>query len=109
MNRDELIIQTIKALLKSQNDILYMYGTAPNKEREAQINELLNCIKQFEPQPPRTQGDKIRAMSNEELIIILSNTFTKCPYCMYRGKPCKIGDMCNQGILEFLNSEVKND
>lgn len=72
-------------------------------------NIKLYLEKYLKPQPSRTQGDKIRAMSNEELIIILSNTFTKCPYCMYRGKPCKMGNMCNQGILEFLNSEVKND
>lgn len=51
-----------------------------------------------------TKADKIRQMSNEELIewLIESND---CCYCIYSGFDCS-DNMCRDGIRKYLEAEV---
>ena len=57
----------------------------------------------FEDKPIVTNGDRIRAMTNEELVGILY-----CNQCIYRGMPeCEQTD-CEYGILAWLK-EVSDD
>ena len=51
-----------------------------------------------------TNGDRIRAMTNEELVGILY-----CNQCIYRGMPeCEQTD-CEYGILAWLKQEVQEN
>ncbi len=48
-----------------------------------------------------TNADKIRQMSNEELVELLD-----CDFCIYKGKRyCHIE--CEEGIKAYLESEVE--
>lgn len=48
-----------------------------------------------------TNREKLNAMSNEELFTLLD-----CQCCIYNGQHC-IGKECKEGILKWLESEVK--
>lgn len=56
-----------------------------------------------------TNGDKIRAMSNEELAdSILNTNICYCDYCIYdcNGREC-MENTCKKGIKAYLESEVE--
>ena len=50
---------------------------------------------------PKTNADRIRAMSDEELVQFLSS-FTRCDYCP--AQPCKSLFHCEQQWLNWLQS-----
>lgn len=54
---------------------------------------------------PKTNADKIRDMSDEELAECL-DTNTACRQCAYEVAGCK-GRNCVKGILEYLQSEAE--
>ena len=54
---------------------------------------------------PKSQADRIRAMSDEELAEFLDQFDSTCGMCIYQGG-C-YGKNCNDGILQWLKSEVK--
>lgn len=69
------------------------------------------CDKDCEGYEPRvkTQGDKIRAMSDEELAGLFAKFTTICEMCIHLNENCTTmaDDRCKQGIFEWLKSEVK--
>ena len=55
-----------------------------------------------------TNGDKIRQMSNEELVKVLSDTKNKCIYCAGKYKSnifCNAD--CIKGIKAYLDMEAE--
>ena len=59
----------------------------------------------FKPKP--TNGDRIRGMSNEELVRFKgARHCTFCAYCDQKTDKCNrpIGGTCAEGILEWLNA-----
>lgn len=52
-----------------------------------------------------TNGDKIRNMSNEELIQTLSGS--KCCMCAYKYMSNCFGENCNDGVAKWLKQEVE--
>lgn len=69
-----------------------------------------NC-KHFEPKHKPTYGDRIRAMSDEELAELLQRPYCYC--CGYDvdyfgncNSPAEMS--CEEAILEWLKKEVKN-
>ena len=56
-----------------------------------------------------TNGDRIRQMSNEELVEdILNSDFCSCDLCIYEcsGREC-VENACKEGIKAYLESEVE--
>ena len=64
------------------------------------------CIEIIEEER-KTNADKIRAMSNEELAEFFARKSPCNYYCNYVGKSCN-GVSCKQGILEWLKSEAES-
>lgn len=56
-----------------------------------------------------TKGDKIRAMTDEELaeMLLLSTCYFRCSKCKYHSN-C-IGKSCTEAALEWLKQEVSED
>ena len=59
---------------------------------------------------PKSNGDRIRQMTDEELAEMLDiyEVVEICQYCANVELTC-IGGTCYRGILEWLKQEVKND
>jgi hypothetical protein len=59
--------------------------------------------------PIRTNGDRIRQMTDEELaeMLLLSTCYFGCNKCKYHGK-CN-GKSCTEAALEWLKQEVSED
>lgn len=54
-----------------------------------------------------TNGDKIRAMTDEELAIVLSG---QCSCCEYQYAMCETEYcVCEHGVMEWLQKEVSED
>jgi len=66
--------------------------------------KLKHC-QSYEQKKPQTNADRIRAMSDEELAEVLNKSVCDY-YCNYTSE-CTLGTSCEQGILEWLKSEVK--
>ena len=61
--------------------------------------------KDFEPKPKPTNGDRIRQLSNEELIPYLD-----CTACIYSGYSCAVTDCdCAEGKLAWLSAPVEGE
>lgn len=85
-----------------------------NEAKSVAYNYASIIAKQFdEPQPPRTNGDHIRAMSDEELASALSPYCKQCVFChredCQRAHDYPMLSCCRQGILQYLKSEVKEN
>ena len=52
-------------------------------------------------------GEKIRRMSSDELAELFSMKRVKCCFCAY--DTCDDDADCQRGILEWLNSDVKQN
>lgn len=57
----------------------------------------------FEEKTPSTNGDKIRQMSDDELV-----GFVDCSACIYAGHDCANQD-CTEGKLAWLKQEAKDE
>lgn len=77
-----------------------------------------NEVQQFHPliAPVRTNGDRIRAMTDEELVVFivtaLSAKAIECDYCIHRDEVCmnkRPSRRCAAGMIEWLGSEVRNE
>ena len=55
--------------------------------------------------PPKSDGDRIRQMTDEEL----AKTMRSCKFCAYLYKGCQHNGTCTQGFLEWLKQEVSED
>ena len=56
---------------------------------------------------PMTNGDKIRAMTDEELADKLTD---KCAVCAYHYAECETKFcLCEEGVLKWLKQEVQSD
>lgn len=59
---------------------------------------------------PKTNGDKIRAMTDEELADWLTDGHDKCDICkLCSFGACRIESECEKGVLEWLKQEVRED
>ena len=59
---------------------------------------------------PKTNGDKIRAMTDEELADWLTDGHDKCDICkLCSFGACRIESECEKGVLEWLKQEVSED
>ena len=57
---------------------------------------------------PKSQADRIRAMSDEELAVLLGTHVGTCHLCIHRYTVCVTEDFdCRDGILQWLKSEAK--
>lgn len=69
-----------------------------------------HCGKDCEGYEPRikSQADRIRAMSDEELAELLSFKVSGCQMCIHRYVVCVDESFdCKDGVLQWLKSEVK--
>ena len=58
-------------------------------------------------EPPKTNADRIRQMTDEELADKLTE---KCAVCAYHYAECETKFcMCEEGVLKWLKQEVKKD
>ena len=64
----------------------------------------------------RTDGDRIRAMSDAQLVGVivtaLSAKAIECDYCIHRDEVCRNkrpSRRCAAGMIEWLRSEVRNE
>lgn len=82
---------------RTMKDSYFMAQTIINKVLviAAEINE-----------PPKTNGDRIRQMTDEELseMLLLSTCYFRCDKCKYYNK-C-IGKSCTEAALEWLKQVV---
>lgn len=60
-------------------------------------------------EPPKTNGDNIRQMTDEEIaeMLLLSTCYFRCDKCKYYNN-C-IGKSCTEAALEWLKQEVGDD
>jgi len=100
MRKIDEVVSDIKSVLNDIDRTQECDG-----EDVAKINELIDEILAISCKPQKSQGDKIRAMSDEELA-----EFIECPHDMHLGD-CRAEENetipCIECILEWLKSEVK--
>ena len=94
------------------------FGTEPEISFYEDLDDIMGHVKQLdEPQinveRKQTNGDRIRAMSNEQLAEYVHGQFKGCAFCIHYDfqetqAKCKPSN-CKQGILEWLQSEVKEN
>lgn len=66
-----------------------------------EIEHIVNILK-----PKKTNGDRLRKMSDEELAELLDNS--QCAHCAYE-EGCDDNAECSRGILEWLRKKVDED
>ena len=62
--------------------------------------------------PPKTNADRIRKMTDEELaefILNETNRVFQCNHCSYTGRICDKRMKCKKQIIEWLKQEVSED
>lgn len=59
-----------------------------------------------ESEKPKTNGDMVRAMSDEELVKLYQTPCEHLCLCRRRGNGCTSGD-CKDGMLAWLRQEAK--
>ena len=69
------------------------------------IREYLKAIAAEITAPPKSNCDRIRQMTDEELAKFMRS----CNFCAYLDKGCQHNGTCTQGFLEWLKQEVKTD
>ncbi len=79
--------------------------TMQNCDYEA-VDKRLKAIAAEITAPPKSNGDRIRQMTDDEEL--LSKIGTECYRCVYNNGECCIGD-CIAGNLEWLKQEVSED
>lgn len=76
-------------------------GNGYRETEEKEKNERLSLLK------PYTNADKLKAMSNDELVNIISdNGFFDCKFCAYHYKDT-CNSECQQGFKQYLESEAE--
>lgn len=69
------------------------------------INDAQKDIFREVTAPPKSNGDRIRQMTDEEIAKIMRS----CNFCAYLAKGCHHNGTCTQGFLEWLKQEVEKD
>lgn len=75
------------------------YNWCPNKLDDPDVELLRNC----EWYVVKTNADRIRSMSDEELAELLRDT--QCNSCAWQGNDCDYADECKAEKLEMLKQE----
>ena len=71
------------------------------------IREYLKAIASEITAPPKSNADRIRQMTDEELADKLTD---KCAVCAYHNAECETTFcMCEEGVLKWLKQEVSED
>lgn len=56
---------------------------------------------------PKSNADRIRSMSDEELAEFLDQFDSTCGMCIHQGECYVMNGKCRDGFLQWLKSEVK--
>lgn len=89
--------------------LLYMkHDVLANSPYDVALDTAIEALKET-AKKPKTNGDKIRAMTDEEEL--LSAIGTGCYRCAYRNGECDsgYGEGCIAGNLEWLKKEVSEN
>lgn len=84
------------------DDECKIYDTWINHESINTGENLFNSSK------PKTNGDRIRQMTNEELAELITNRLT-CSMCCNSYEECITFAYCKDGVLEWLQKAVIED
>lgn len=68
--------------------------------------KLVEATQVGESETPKTNGDRVRAMSDEELVKLYQTPCEHLCLCRRRGNGCTSGD-CKDGMLAWLRKEVE--
>lgn len=86
----------IKYMLYMKHDVL------ANSPYDVALDKAIEALKETEKQP-KTNGDKIRAMTDEELADWLTDGHDICDLCRFG--TCRPEFECEKGVLEWLKQE----
>lgn len=75
-------------------------------EGAAYALQLAEAAQVGEDERPKTHGDMVRAMSDEELVKLYQTPCEHLCLCRRRGNGCTSGD-CKDGMLAWLRQEVE--
>ena len=75
-------------------------------EGAAYALKLMEAALVGEDERPKTNGDRVRAMSDEELVELFQTPCEHLCRCRSRGNGCTSGD-CKDGMLAWLRQEVE--
>lgn len=75
-------------------------------EGAAYALKLAEAAQVGESERPKTNGDRVRAMSDEELVKLYQTPCEHLCLCRRRGNGCTSGD-CKDGMLAWLRQEVE--
>ena len=75
-------------------------------EGAAYALKLVEATQVGESETPKTNGDRVRAMSDEELVKLYQTPCEHLCLCRRRGNGCTSGD-CKDGMLAWLRQDVE--
>ena len=90
--------------------LLYMkHDVLANSPYDVALDTAIEALKET-AKKPKTNGDKIRAMTDEELADWLTDGHDKCDICkLCSFGACRIESECEKGVLEWLKQEVSEN
>lgn len=94
-------IEKVRAALKQEQS-----RKAEFYEGAAYAPKLAEAAQVGESEKPKTNGDKVRAMSDEELVELYQTPCEHLCMCRRRGNGCTSAD-CKDGMLAWLRQEVE--
>ena len=75
-------------------------------EGAAYALKLVEAAQVGESEKPKTNGDRVRAMSDDELVKLYQTPCEHLCLCRRRGNGCTSGD-CKDGMLAWLRQEAE--
>ena len=94
-------IEKVRAAIKQEQS-----RKAEFYEGAAYALKLAEAARVGEDERPKTHGDIVRAMSDEELVKLYQTPCEHLCLCRRRGNGCTSGD-CKDGMLAWLRQEVE--
>ena len=77
------------------------------QSKKVAIDNAISIVNELaEEYNPKTNADRIRNMSDTELAEFLTRN-AKCNLCLSDGKCCKEKESCEDGLLNWLQSEAE--
>ena len=107
--------EVLRARKDGRKNPLIVYTKLEAKEHLSVMDRDCDVLGAFlksakESQKNQTWGDKIRAMTDEELAEFLDGFDAVCGMCIYIGECSQITEgKCREGFLQWLKSEAKEE